>query len=292
MHNVPVRQIIAKLTQLLVAGGLLPHDAQQEAWWLLEKLVNQSQTNLIAQGSVGWDSTREERIAGWIHQRTHDKKPLQYILGSVPFADLEILVEPPILIPRPETEEIVVWLIDAMRASGRVDWRILDLCTGTGCIALGLAAAFPNAFVIGIDKNPHAVDLAKRNARHNKLEHVLFIESDLFENLDPSLRFDLIISNPPYISNESYQQLSKEVVAWEDKLALVAARDGMALYERIVAKAPAFLVKLKSKNVPQLVFEIGKDQDSIEEVMKNGGFQEVTVYHDLRGLRRWATAVI
>ncbi|MBY0352855.1 peptide chain release factor N(5)-glutamine methyltransferase [Candidatus Babeliales bacterium] len=291
MHNVPVQQIIAKLNQLLVAGGLEPHDAQQEAWWLLEKLVNQPQAHLIAQGSVGWDNKREERIAGWIYQRTHDKKPLQYILGSVPFADLEILVEPPILIPRPETEEIVVWLIDVMRASGRADWRILDLCTGSGCIALGLAAAFANAQVIGIDKNPHAVDLAKRNARHNKLEHVLFIESDLFENLDPTLRFDIIISNPPYISNESYQQLSTEVVAWEDKQALVAARHGMALYERIVAQAPAFLAKQETNTVPQLVFEIGKDQDSIEEVIQHGGFKDVTVYHDLRGLRRWVTAI-
>ncbi|QQR48853.1 peptide chain release factor N(5)-glutamine methyltransferase [bacterium] len=292
MHNVPVQRIIAALSEMLVAGGLAAHDASQEAWWLLEKLVNQPQAYLIAQGTVAWDDKREQRIAGWIKERTQDKKPLQYILGSVPFADLDIIVEPPILIPRPETEEIVVWLIDVLRVSGRADWKILDLCTGSGCIALALAAAFEQAHVVGIDKNPHAVDLARRNAHHNNLERVTFTVSDLFQALDPKQPFDLIISNPPYLSDESYLQVSKEVSVWEDKNALVAPRHGMGLYERIVAQAPDFLLPSDNDKVPQLVFEIGKDQDEIEEIIKNGGFNQVKVYHDLGGLRRWVTARI
>lgn len=292
MHNVPVQRIIATLTEKLAAGGLAMHDARQEAWWLLEKLVNQPQAYLIAQGFVAWDDAREQQITGWIKERTHDKKPLQYILGSVPFADLDIIVEPPILIPRPETEEIVMWLIDVLRASGRTDWKILDLCTGSGCIALALAAAFEQAHVVGIDKNPHAVDLARRNAQHNKLERVTFMVSDLFQALDPQQPFDLIVSNPPYLSDESYQQVSKEVSVWEDKDALVATRHGMGLYERIIAKASDFLLPSDNDRVPQLVFEIGKDQDGIEEIIKNGGFKTVMVYHDLGGLRRWVTARI
>jgi release factor glutamine methyltransferase len=269
--------------------------AELEAWWILEKLTAQPKTMLITQQAIVLSQDQEEMLKCWLHQRIADKKPLQYILGSVPFCNLTILVKPPLLIPRPETEEMVSWLIETLKKNHNQAWDILDLCTGTGCIGLALAAAFPQAQITGVDINPQALKLAEENKAFNKITNITFLESDLFQKLSPDKKFDIIISNPPYLSEISYQEVSEEIRLWEDKNALVGNNNGMFFYEKIIQQAPSFLKKPTHHNknsFPHFVLEIGINQDSIEKLCLENNLKEVIFYKDLQGRNRWITAIV
>ena len=267
--------------------------AEQEAWWLVEQVTGQPKALLLAAAVYPLTAAHEAQLQTMVTQRVVECKPLQYLLGWVPFTGLSIAVQQPILIPRPETEEWVTWLIEQLRPVSNRPLRILDLCTGTGCIALALARACPAATVIGIDCNPHAVALAQYNAQRNNLTNVTFIESDLYQSLANELPFDLIVSNPPYITQTEYQKLSTEVRAWEDPLALVAEEEGMAIYRQIIAQLGSFLsdsgVILQYK-LPRLVLESGTQPGAIVELLQKQGFLHVFVYRDLQGIERWIVA--
>ncbi|RKP24781.1 S-adenosyl-L-methionine-dependent methyltransferase [Syncephalis pseudoplumigaleata] len=195
-----------------------------------------------------------------LYERVVLRKPLQYILGSQPFLSLDLRVQPPTLIPRPETEEwtdkLATLLASHAPASpspsalpGRRPWRILDLCTGTGCIALGLASSMParSCHIVGIDKSAEAVELARENSRAHqsrlRSNPVHFAQMDLRANdavarllhhsatlpsssamLPPAARlagYDLIVANPPYVTRDEYADLAPEVRNWEDHDALI-----------------------------------------------------------------------
>ncbi len=265
--------------------------AEREAWWLLEKLTGQFEAELLVDNMIILSDDQEEHLQLWIKQRVQEKKPLQYILESVPFGGIDILTAPPILIPRPETEEIVAWVIEIIKKSGVGLFDLLDLCTGTGCIALALAKTFPQATVIGSDINAQAVALAEKNKKLNMINNAQFIVSDMYEQLDPQRKFDMIISNPPYLSSESYEKVSDEIRLWEDPKALVAEDSGMALYERILERAKEYLKIPDQKNkLPQLVLEIGIDQKNIEAIVKKYGFNRVELFNDMQRMPRWIAA--
>jgi len=279
-----------------VAAQLIPrcvdqHNAEREAWWLLEKLTGQFEAELIADNMIILSEEQDGQLQNWIEQRVHNKKPLQYILGSVPFCNLDILTASPILIPRPETEEITAWVIDLMKQHHVAAIDILDLCTGTGCIALSLAKALPGASVIGSDINVHAVTLAEKNKKLNNVTNASFLASDLYNQLDPQKKFDVIISNPPYLSADSYKDVADEIRLWEDPRALIADHKGMAIYERILHDAKLHLKKpSKDTQIPQLVMEIGIDQTSIKDLVLKAGFSRVELFNDMSSKPRWIAA--
>lgn len=240
---------------------------------------------------------QQKLLDEWIKQRVEACKPLQYILGSVPFCDLTIQVRSPILIPRPETEEWVSWLIERLKPLDTKGLRILDLCTGTGCIALALAHHLPDSVVTGIDINPEAIALAQENKRTLNLSNIEFILSDLYTALSQDLKFDLIVSNPPYLCSSEYEALSEDVKKWEDPRALVAPDRGMQLYHSIIAGAHGYLDTLHRKKsltqVPAFVCEIGPAQkDSIKDVLVGHGFKNVDLINDLQHAPRWVIAFI
>ncbi|KAI8148146.1 S-adenosyl-L-methionine-dependent methyltransferase, partial [Fennellomyces sp. T-0311] len=186
-----------------------------------------------------------------VQDRVVRHKPLQYILGSQPFGDLDIVTRPPVLIPRWETEEWVYRLIDLILPQLRhkkESFRVLDICTGSGCIALALATHLPNASIFATDLSTDAIDLAQHNHQiHASLirNSVLrFKQIDVFDdqamNLDP---FDLIVSNPPYITRDEYEHLDPDVKQWEDVRALVADQEGTAIHRRIATLASNGLLK-------------------------------------------------
>jgi release factor glutamine methyltransferase len=280
----------------------------QELWWLLEKVTGKSKTQLLTQKELELTGTQEEKLNEFINLRVNGKKPLQYILGSVPFCDLEILVEPPILIPRPETEEWCSWVIEqrpsihssSLKASKNtrdenqnkknIPLKILDLCCGTGCIGLALAKALPNAAITGIDKNPRAIKLSEKNKNHNKIENIKFIESDLFTNIPENTKFDLIVSNPPYIPEKDFKTLSPDVTQWEDKDALVAQDEGLAFYKKIVSTARDFL-NPPQNNLPSIVFEFGINQeDDVKKILEQNNFKNIEVFKDSYNVARWISA--
>lgn len=287
-------KLIAELTKQLLPVCEKESVAQAESWWMLEKLTNQSQAQLISQEEIMLTSEQWDTLDSWVAQRVEEQEPLQYILGTVPFCGLEILVKPPVLIPRPETEEWCSWLIDELELAKDKKIKILDLGVGSGCIALALAKALPYATVIGVDIHSDAIRLSEKNKAHNNISNAVFIQSDLYkELLQHKNSFDLIVSNPPYIAYEEYKTLSKQVTDWEDKSALVAGEEGFSIHKKILADATKFLKQesiFVSANLPRIVVEFGKGQGKkLKELFASSGFANITIHKDLEGVERWIT---
>jgi len=268
----------------------------QYAIWILQAICNTSMAELLAQKTLMLSPEQQQTIDEWLHKLIDEKMPLQYLLGSVPFANLDILVEPPILIPRPETEEWSLKVIEQMKLLDNKKVLILDLATGSGCIALALASQLPQAAVVATDIAEKALELAEKNREHNALHNVTFIQSDLFEALPQDIQFDLIVCNPPYISFEEFKTLDETVTKWEDYGALVADDNGLAIIKKIIAQAPQFIQtnnEMKQKKIPQLVIEIGYDQGAaVQKIMKESGYNNILIHKDLEQKDRFVTGRI
>ncbi len=258
--------------------------AQMVAWWFLEGVTKKNRTQLITENSLSLTSQQLQQLHAWIHAHTVEQYPLQYLLGSVDFGPLEILVEAPTLIPRPETEEWCFNLISSLTPLAHTPLRILDMCTGSGCIALWLAKALPNSTVYGVDISDTALTLAEKNAAHNHIKNVRFFKSDLFEGLNQDVPFDLIVSNPPYINPDVWHELSPMVSRWEDRGALVAANHGLAIIQSLVRTAPTYLTRhspLTVLGIPRFMIEIGYDQGIVVQTMFiDAGFGTVKILTD------------
>ena len=267
---------------------------QQYAWWILQAVCEKTKTELIIQEELLLTSEQQHTIDRWMHQLVAEKMPLQYVLGSVPFADLDILVEPPTLIPRPETEEWCLYIIEHLLLLDNKKIKILDLATGSGCVALAFSSYLPQATIVATDIADSALELAEKNIEHNKIRNVTCIKSDLFESIPQGMLFDCIDSNPPYITLDEFKELDETVTRWEDHGALVTTDDGLAIIKQIIAQAPQFIQtndEMKHKNIPQIVIEIGYAQGSaVRELMQKAGYSDVVVHKDLEGKDRFVTA--
>jgi release factor glutamine methyltransferase len=266
---------------------------QQYAWWILQAVCDKTKTELIMQETLMLDYEQQQTIDTWITQLVDEHKPIQYLLGSVPFADLDILVQPPTLIPRPETEEWCLHIIEHLQLLDNQKIKILDLATGSGCIALALAYHLPLADIIATDIAESALMLAEKNREHNHIHNVRYMQSDLFVSIPVGARFDMIVSNPPYIAPSEMHSLDKTVLNWEDHQALVAADDGLAIIKQIIAMAPQFIQandEMKNKDIPQLVIEIGYTQGAaVHQLMQTAGYNAILVHKDLEGKDRFVT---
>ena len=169
-----IQDIINAIKQELDETFRDPTVRIQNAWWILEAITGKSKSALISQEAIELTHEQKAKLSEWLKKITKHHMPMQYLLGSVPFADLEILVDPHVLIPRPETEEWCTWIIEKiskLEQQTKDKIRILDVCCGSGCIALALAQAFPLSFVIGSDINPEAIKLSKENKKHKILHN-------------------------------------------------------------------------------------------------------------------------
>jgi len=233
-------------------------------------------------------------------RRRASREPLQYILGYVEFMGLKIQVGKGVLIPRPETElmaeyaiKVISSQLSAVGSQTPITHHlspitILDLCTGSGCLALALAKEFPHAQVYGIDVSDNALSYAKRNAGSNEIDNVSFIQGNLFEplygrgNFAPT--FDLIISNPPYIRSGEIGNLPPEIKLWEPLNALDGGPDGLDHYRRIVPGARQFL-----RSSGMLILEIGIDcSGAIKKLFEDTGYSGVMLVKDYAGIERIA----
>ncbi|MFT3881270.1 MAG: peptide chain release factor N(5)-glutamine methyltransferase [Gemmatales bacterium] len=206
--------------------------------------------------------------------------PVAYLVGFKEFYNLRFNVTPAVLIPRPETELLV---LEAIRlAKPHSTPRIVDVGTGSGAVALTLAKHLPQARMTTIDISPEALEVAKKNAEQHKLSSVRFLQGDLLQPV-ASEKFDLVVSNPPYIDSEVVKQLPITVKNFEPKLALDGGPGGTALIERLATEAKAVL-----EPGGHLLLEIGADQGkSVPALLeKLGGYGPVTVLPDHAGLPR------
>jgi release factor glutamine methyltransferase len=223
-----------------------------------------------------------------IVRRRITREPLQYILGFVDFVGLKIKVGHGVLIPRPETELLAE---EAMKAISNKNAKvnILDLCTGSGCLALALARAFPDAIVYGIDSEEIAINYAEENAKTNAIENVRLLKGSLFEPIEKHIAstkdrpfFDLIVSNPPYIRRDDLKKLQPEIRDWEPLPALDGGEDGLDFYREIVPGARGYLRK---QGV--LLLELGIHQaDAVKQMAEDAGFQDTSVRKDYAGIER------
>lgn len=216
-------------------------------------------------------------------------EPAAYILGRAGFRNLTLKVSPRVLIPRPETEQVVDVALKLLK--GR-EWKrppaVLDLGTGSGAIAISIAAEFPDAEVTATDADADALSLAEANAlAAGVAARVSFAVSDLFEALDPVATFDLIICNPPYIADEEWDSLPPDVRDYEPEAALRGGPGGLDYYRRLAPEAHQFL---KPRGL--LVLEIGHTQGpAVTELLEEAGrFESIEVLKDYAGRNRVVVA--
>ena len=238
------------------------------------------------------DSAKVRRLL----QRRLKGEPIQYIVGQIEFLGLTIKVGRGVLIPRPETELLVEEAIkavmrnkisvaskekNALRVTQRASQSVLDLCTGSGCIALSLAKEFPDAEVYGTDLSKEALVYAKKNAKANDIKNVTFLQGSLFEPVKGKA-YDLITANPPYIRRSELETLQREIRDWEPISALDGGEDGMDFYRTILSSADQFLNPGGS-----LFLELGYDQaEAVKKVAKRQGFLDLAVINDYAGIGR------
>lgn len=210
-------------------------------------------------------------------------EPLQYIVGDVEFYGITIKVNNSVLIPRHETEILIEEIINSIKHDDKI--KILDIGSGCGNISLALAKHLPNTEVIGIDISEDAIQLAKNNAELSDLaSRVKFSKLDIFDYDESEVKeqFDIIVSNPPYVSHDEYATLQKEIVEYEPSVAVTDNSDGFKFYEHITAISKSLLKKGGS-----LYYEIGKGQsEKVMSIMAENGFLKIEVKKDYGDIDR------
>jgi release factor glutamine methyltransferase len=228
----------------------------------------------------------ESEIEKWnlILEDLKNEIPIQYILGSTSFFGLEFLVNENVLIPRPETEELVDWILKDSKELQNI--KTLDIGTGSGCIAIALAKNLKNAQVFAIDVSNKAIEIAKMNAKQNDVD-VFFMNCNILETDDLNQKFDLIVSNPPYVRNLEKAEIQKNVLDNEPHLALfVDDHDALIFYRKI-----ADLAKKSLNPNGKLYFEINQYlANKTIELLKNIGFKNLELRKDIYGNDRMLKA--
>ena len=218
--------------------------------------------------------------------------PLQYIIGKTEFYGLPFAVNKHVLIPRPETEELVAWVVSessrfktfntsTKQTTETKQLKILDIGTGSGCIPVSLKKQLPFAEISAIDISNDALTVAKKNAVLNNVD-IHFILQDILKTVALDQHYDIIISNPPYVTEQEWNTLEPQVKEWEDKNALVADDNGLDLYKKIVGSASSFLKEktILSSDMPYIVFEIGYKQAGDLQLLLEGKSFGVAVQKD------------
>ena len=261
----------------LQAAGI--EEATLDARLLLEAVCGTDRNDLLVHGEQPVMPQAEEKYLNWIRQRA-EHIPLQQLTGEQDFMGLTFSVNEHVLIPRQDTEILVEEVLKELHDR----MRILDMCTGSGCILLSLLHYSNDCEGLGVDLSAEALEVAGRNVLKvltpEKAEHAHFLQSDLFEKVEG--KFEIIVSNPPYIASAKVDKLMPEVRDHEPRMALDGTEDGLLFYRRIIKEAGKHLV-----NSGMLFFEIGYDQgQAVSELMRAGGYREVQVVQDYAGLDR------
>lgn len=264
-----------QIEKILIDGGIEPNEAKIETKMLFKHFLKLSDNDLILKDEFEENNLIFESAM----KRAKTRAPIQHIIGFAHFMEEDFVVNKDVLIPRDETEILVRKAIKLIKEN---DYRkVLDIGTGSGCIACMIAKK-TEAQVLGIDISTSALRVALDNASKLELNNrAIFRKSDIFSNIKDDEKFDLIVSNPPYIPFSEKQTLQKEV-SFEPQSALFAQDNGVEFYKKIIKDAPNHLNK-----GGYLIFECGINQANfIAELMKNQGFTEIEIGKDLAEIER------
>ena len=255
-------------------------DAQIDAWYLLEYVTGISRASYY--GNPEKNISEEEAKQYWEYLEKRARRiPLQHITGSQEFMGYEFLVNEHVLIPRQDTETLVEEALKVVRPG----MRVLDLCTGSGCVIVSILHNVSDVEGYAVDISKQALNVAKENARLNDVP-VLFEHSDLFDHVTGT--FDVIVSNPPYICTDEIAKLMPEVRDFEPMEALDGKEDGLYFYRKIIGQCKQYL-----NPEGHLLFEIGYDQgQKVSALMREIGFHDVQVIKDLARKDRVVTGML
>ncbi len=247
-------------------------NAARETEMMLCHVLGCDRVQLFMRSAEELDEEQNQKLAILFNERMVGR-PLQYLLGTAPFLELDIKVNEDVLIPRPETELLAKEAEAFLKGAGLQRPAVLDLCTGSGALAAWLAKHFPEAKIAASDVSPWALAVAAENCP----ESVDLVPSDLFEKLPYT--YDLIVCNPPYIPGGEIEELQPEVRYYEPRLALDGGADGLDLIRKIIAEAPRHL---NARGM--LLMEMGHDQGKAALVLaEEAGFGACSVLRDLEG---------
>lgn len=274
MKALTIREANQKLIETLLDKGF--NEASSDVALLMEYIADIKRNDLFINGDKELSKENWEKLDDALKKRMTGM-PVQYITGYQNFMGLEFMVNENVLIPRQDTEI----LVEEILKLGYSGIDILDMCTGSGCILLSLLKYIYGSKGLGVDISKDALEIAKKNSESLSIP-ADFICSDLFNELSLDNKFDLIVSNPPYIKSHVINELMREVKDYEPHLALDGDEDGLKFYRIIVDKAKDYLRK-----DGMLYFEIGYDQgEAVRALMTNAGFKDVCVVKDLAALDR------
>lgn len=278
-----LRQLLKEGEQRLMENQI--ENSTMEARYLLEYICDLNWAQYLLQADTEADPQEERRYREAVERRC-SHYPLQYILGTAGFMGLDFMVNESVLIPRQDTEVLVETVLEKTDIPGG---KILDMCTGSGCILISLMALGSYGRGVGADISEDALRVARMNGIFNRenwekngrgANDILWLQSNLFEKV--SGRFDVIVSNPPYIPAAVIETLMPEVRVYEPRLALEGADEGLEFYKKIAGAAEAYL-----KPEGWLFFEIGCEQaEEVSGILMENGFRNIHTVKDLAGLDR------
>ena len=270
--------LIQDIEKILTDSGIEPNEAKVEVRLLIEHFAGYSLIDILMGKKLTEDKLKIVEEKAKLRAKTHE--PIQYIIGLADFMGEKFLVNKDVLIPRDETELLVRKAIKIIKENNFK--MVLDMCTGSGCIAC-MIAKLTNSQAMGVDISTEAIHTAFKNMEKFGLyNRAIFRKSDIYSKIREDEKFDLIVSNPPYIPPKEKETIQEEV-SYEPDLALYTTDEkGLAFYEKIIKDAPKFLNK-----GGYLMFELGIGQSrSVAQLMKKAGFENIKVLKDLANIDR------
>ena len=276
------KALLKKSIEYIQSKGI--KEAKLDTELIFSEVLNYDRMMLSLSFTREITEAEKEKIREMLKKRAVDKLPVQYILGYEEFYGRRFEVNKAVLIPRPETERLVEECIKRLtETNGKY---VLDIGAGSGAIGVSIAKELPNTKVLACDLSEDALEVAKLNAEKLEATNIKFVKSDVFSEIKYK-EFDLIVSNPPYIPQEEYENLQVEVKLHEPQMALTDTKDGYYFYKKISREAPNYL---KSGGV--LAFEVGYNQsEEIKLFMEKQGFKNVVVIKDYEGIDRMVIGV-
>ena len=247
---------------------------------LLQKALGIDRLYILLNLDKDLSEDEEKTFNKFIEERLNNR-PIAYIVGNREFMGLDFYVQEGVLIPRPDTEVLVEEVIEIAKDKGQIE--ILDIGTGSGAITVSLAKYLENAKLTSVDISEIALEIGKKNAISNNVEdRINFVKSDLFSSLNKNQKFDIIVSNPPYIKREVIDTLDKQVKDFEPYNALEGGIDGLDFYRAITTQAKDYL-----KEGGVLAYEVGHDQsEDVSKLMEMDGYTNIYTRKDLQQIDR------
>ena len=278
-----IKSLLQWTTEYLQKKGF--ESPRLESQLLLSHVMNCSKIELVARSLDEPSDAERTRFRALIQKRA-EGVPVAYLIGEREFYLLKFAVTPATLIPRPETETLVMEALAHLKS--RPSAKVLDIGTGSGCIAISLAHQLKGIHVVAGDISTEALAVALTNAqRHGMTDRVEFRHGDLFKVCNANEQFDLVVSNPPYISDSELSTLDVDVRDHEPRSALAGGVDGLDFYRRIAKDANAFL-----KPGGSLMLEIGMTQgDSVRRLLEAAHFDAITIVNDMARRQRVVTGI-